>query len=61
MAVGMSHLGLKKHKQKRRIYWAKNFIKGLEYLPYTEKCRYLGLMSLEKRFRGILLMLINIH
>lgn len=62
MAAGMSHSGLRRHKQKRRrIHWAKNFIQGLEHLPYTEKCKYLGLMSLEKRFRGILLMFINIH
>lgn len=55
-------MGLRKHKQKRRrIHWAKNSIKRLEHLPYTGKCRYLGLMSLEKRFRGILLMFINIH
>lgn len=54
-------MGLKKHKEKRRIHWAKNSIKGLENLPYTEKSTYLGLMSLEKRFRGILFMFINIY
>lgn len=62
MAVSRSHLGLRKHKQeRRRIHWAKNSVKGLEHLPYTEKLRYLGLISQEKRFRGILLILINIH
>lgn len=53
--------GLRKHKEKRRIHWAKNSIKGLEHLPYTEKWGYLGLMSLEKRFRGILLRFINTY
>lgn len=61
MEGSMSHLGLRKHKKKRRILWAKNSIEGLDHLPYIEKCRYLGLISLEKRFRGICLIFINIH